>query len=247
MAAKQNSAKAATRGFLELIGPRYDSINLGLAPKDLTKKALQQRLLDDFDHKCVYCSRPLDLKSIQIDHVVPINKTAMGLHMLGNLAAACSSCNGKKLGKALDDYLAKHSTADRERIQTLLRGRRAKFGADVDVARLKILAEDLYQDVSKYVEFRLTQALAAIPEIAPLPKSTLNLVQKKSEFDFSEIAKTHPIGAVIKTKLDGQKGPIVDYSLEGEKGKRKAYVVFLSDQKNKKVTRSVNQVTILER
>jgi hypothetical protein len=167
--------------------------------------------------------------------------------MLGNFAATCSSCNAKKGGKSLDQYLVDHSPGESKRIQKLLQERRKKLGADVNVDELKVLAENLYQDVSKYVEMRLAQALAAIPEMAPLPKSTINLVQKKSEFDFSEIAKTHPIGAIIKTKLDGQTGPIVDYSLEGDKGKRKAYVVFLSDQKNKKVTRSVNQVSIVRR
>ena len=247
MAAKQNAAKAATRGFLELVGPKYDAINLGLAPKELSKKALQQRLLDDFDNRCVYCSKTLDLKTIVIDHVVPMNKSGMGLHMLGNFAATCSSCNAKKGGKSLDQYLVDHSPGESKRIQKLLQERRKKLGADVNVDELKVLAENLYQDVSKYVEMRLAQTLAAIPAMAPLPKSTINLVQKKSEFDFSEIAKTHPIGAIIKTKLDGQTGPIVDYSLEGDKGKRKAYVVFLSDQKNKKVTRSVNQVSIVRR
>lgn len=246
MAAKQNAAKAATRGFLELVGPKYDAINLGLAPKELTKKALQRRLLDDFGNKCVYCSRTLDLKTIVIDHVVPINKSDVGLHMLGNFAAACSSCNSKKGGMPLDQYLADHSPEESQRIQKLLKDRRKKFGADVNVDELKMLAENLYQEVSSFVDLCLARALAGIPVMAPLAKATIDQVQKKSEFDFSGIAKTHPIGAVIKTKLDSQTGVIVDYSLEGDKGKRKPYVVFLSEQKNKKVTRSPNQVTVIK-
>lgn len=246
MAAKQNAAKAATRGFLELLGPKYDSMALGLAPKELTKKAVQQRLLDEFDYKCVYCGASLNLKTISIDHVVPMNKNSMGLHMLGNLAAACSTCNGQKLGNSLEVFLASHKPAERSRIMALLETRRKKLGATVDVAKLQLVAEALYQDVSKYVERRLAKALAEVPEVSKVAKATLAEVQRKSEYDFTEIAKAFPVGSLVKAKLDGQTGTVVDYSLEGEKGKRSPYIVFFSDQKNKKVTRSPNQVVLVK-
>lgn len=41
-----------------------------------------------------------------MDHVVPLNKTALGLHCIGNLVPACRSCNAKKSAKDFREFLA---------------------------------------------------------------------------------------------------------------------------------------------
>lgn len=41
-----------------------------------------------------------------MDHVVPLNKTALGLHCLGNLVPACRACNAKKSAKDFREFLA---------------------------------------------------------------------------------------------------------------------------------------------
>jgi len=247
MAAKQDAAKAATRGFLAQIGPKYDAMNLGLAPKDLAQKAMHRMLLEEFENACVYCDVKLTDKTIQMDHVVPMNKASMGLHMLGNLAASCSACNQAKAGKTLEVFLADRPLVEQKRIISFLNSRKKKYGADISLPELQVLADDLYKDVASFVEFKIAKALGALPTAGTVAKSTMDQLQKKAEFDFSEIAKSHPIGALVRAKADGQTGVIVDYSLEGLKGKRTPYVVFLSDQSNRKVTRSPNQVVLRKR
>jgi hypothetical protein len=46
-----------------------------------------------FNNNCAYCDEKND---IHMDHGIPINKTAMGEHRLGNLIPSCKKCNDAK-------------------------------------------------------------------------------------------------------------------------------------------------------
>ncbi|WP_423910094.1 HNH endonuclease [Candidatus Spongiihabitans sp.] len=48
-----------------------------------------------FGQKCVYCE---EAKVLVMDHAVPINRTHLGEHRLGNLVPACKECNNEKGG-----------------------------------------------------------------------------------------------------------------------------------------------------
>jgi 5-methylcytosine-specific restriction endonuclease McrA len=48
---------------------------------------------DYFDNQCTYCGEE---KNLVFDHAVPINRTALGQHRIGNLVPSCSDCNQKK-------------------------------------------------------------------------------------------------------------------------------------------------------
>ncbi|SEQ83183.1 HNH endonuclease [Thalassovita taeanensis] len=41
-----------------------------------------------------------------MDHVVPINKHALGEHRLGNLVPSCRACNARKAEKDFREFLA---------------------------------------------------------------------------------------------------------------------------------------------
>jgi hypothetical protein len=66
--------------------------------------------------------------------------------------------------------------------------------------------------------------------------------QRKLDYDFSDISTLFPIGSKVVANKDGKIGKVVDYSLEGEKGKRKPYVKFLVAGTKKPITRSPNQL-----
>jgi len=57
----------------------------------------------DFGKICAYCGTEAELV---MDHVVPINKQALGEHRLGNLVPACRSCNATKSEQDFRDFLA---------------------------------------------------------------------------------------------------------------------------------------------
>ncbi|AJE46756.1 HNH endonuclease [Celeribacter indicus] len=78
-----------------------------------------QEVLETFGRSCAYCGAGGELV---MDHIVPINRQALGEHRLGNLAPACRACNTRKSERdfrvflendperiaALEAHMAKH-------------------------------------------------------------------------------------------------------------------------------------------
>lgn len=65
--------------------------------------ALQwQAVVDAFGRACAYCGTEGDLV---MDHVVPINKQALGEHRLGNLVPSCRACNARKAERDFREFL----------------------------------------------------------------------------------------------------------------------------------------------
>lgn len=65
--------------------------------------ALQwQAVVDAFGRACAYCGAEGDLV---MDHVVPINKQALGEHRLGNLVPSCRACNARKAERDFREFL----------------------------------------------------------------------------------------------------------------------------------------------
>lgn len=59
-------------------------------------------IIDAFDGTCAYCGVAGELV---MDHVVPINKQALGEHRLGNLVPSCRACNARKAEKDFREFL----------------------------------------------------------------------------------------------------------------------------------------------
>lgn len=58
-------------------------------------------------HRCVYCGATRDTDKIEVDHVIPVS--AGGTDDIGNLVAACFSCNRGKRDKMLLDIVPEDS------------------------------------------------------------------------------------------------------------------------------------------
>ncbi len=65
-----------------------------------------QEVIESFAGQCAYCGAHGELV---MDHVVPINKQALGEHRIGNLVPACRSCNAKKGGRDFREFLSQNS------------------------------------------------------------------------------------------------------------------------------------------
>jgi 5-methylcytosine-specific restriction endonuclease McrA len=55
-----------------------------------------------FDNKCAYCGQHGEM---EMDHIIPMNKSSLGEHKLGNLVPSCKPCNRKKHDKSYLDFL----------------------------------------------------------------------------------------------------------------------------------------------
>lgn len=62
-----------------------------------------ENVVTDFWNVCAYCGAEGELA---MDHVVPINKQALGEHRLGNLVPACRSCNARKAEQDYREFLS---------------------------------------------------------------------------------------------------------------------------------------------
>ncbi len=84
---------------------RYKAIAVGNAQNllvrfilsNLGQESLGQNHWEDtksyFGGKCAYCG---EAKELHMDHGIPINKTCLGEHRLGNLIPSCKKCNDDK-------------------------------------------------------------------------------------------------------------------------------------------------------
>lgn len=66
------------------------------------KKSIRKILYDEFDGKCGYCSRKIEYKEMQVDHIKPIRSG--GGDEIKNLLCSCRKCNHYKRGKGLEGF-----------------------------------------------------------------------------------------------------------------------------------------------
>lgn len=59
-----------------------------------------------FDERCCYCGVEFSVADPAVeDHLIPTNKTDLGLHAWGNIVPACRECNAKKQGSDWRDFI----------------------------------------------------------------------------------------------------------------------------------------------
>lgn len=66
------------------------------------KKSTRKILYEEFDGRCGYCSRKIEYKDMQVDHIRPIRSG--GGNEIINLLCSCRKCNHYKRGKGLEGF-----------------------------------------------------------------------------------------------------------------------------------------------
>src|SRR6266436_670042 len=95
-----------------------------------------------FNNRCAYCDAVTDL---EMDHAIPINKTKLGEHRLGNVIPSCRKCNKEKHHRDFLEFLGE----DTEKIQ------RIKFYMETrnyiplgDNRQIKLVIEQAHREVA---------------------------------------------------------------------------------------------------
>lgn len=162
----QNDAVRVARG-------RYKGNAIGNAQNYLVRNILSrlgdeqfnalqwQAVVDAFGQACAYCGAGGELV---MDHVVPINKQALGEHRLGNLVPSCRACNSRKAERDFREFLA----ADPIRIAAIEAHMNLKGYEPIgDHAQLRAIIDLAHQDVrnlaDRYVAI-INTVLTAKPE-----------------------------------------------------------------------------------
>jgi hypothetical protein len=147
-------ANTALRIFLQEMGAAYDD-ERGFDRYQGAKHFSQIRSF--FGDRCCYCGSDLAPGRTAQDHLIPMNKTSLGLHAWGNVVPACQECNAKKQGAEWHGYLVQRAGAQAseryQRVVEFVSEKRYK----PDLASLRRVAEELYEEVG-IISMTLIQA-----------------------------------------------------------------------------------------
>jgi hypothetical protein len=138
---------------------RHGSIQIGDAQNALIRVILSrlgqesfgeadwQRAIDYFLKSCAYCGD--DAAPLEMDHGVPINKTKLGEHRLGNVIPSCKKCNKEKHRRDYRQYLG--DDVERiTRIETYMETR--NYIPLSDNALVTLILEQAHKEVSALAE-----------------------------------------------------------------------------------------------
>lgn len=89
--------------FLQEVGESYDRARSMKPFGGLKDRA---EILKAFGGDCCYCATHLDGDNFSEDHLIGLNKSALGLHAWGNVVPSCRKCNKDKQGRGWREHLA---------------------------------------------------------------------------------------------------------------------------------------------
>ena len=154
----------AVRIFLQKMGVAHDE-SKGFSP--YSKKNFRE-VKEYFNNECCFCGN--NQIKLTGDHLVPINKTSLGLEAWGNIVPACSDCNSQKHSKDWVSFLLNVSGSlgkqRRKKIEEFI----DKYQYSPDVDAIRIAVEELYEEsgaiVLELIRLKTSRALARSKQMA---------------------------------------------------------------------------------
>ena len=142
---RSDIANSAIRIFLQDVGKYYDQAR-GYEPF-VPRVAQLDELLKFFNSECCYCGSLITRKTLSLDHLIPMNKTSLGLHAWGNVVPCCQLCNNEKQQTNWVDFLSRkagveHVMARQQNIESFVSAKRYD-----PKLNLHEYAGNLYEDI----------------------------------------------------------------------------------------------------
>ena len=121
-----------------------------------------------FNNECCFCGN--NQIKLTGDHLVPINKTSLGLEAWGNIVPACSDCNSQKHSKDWVSFLFNVAGSLSKQRQKKIEEFIAKYQYSPDVDAIRIAVEELYEEsgaiVLELIRLKTSRALARSKQMA---------------------------------------------------------------------------------
>ncbi|PIE47780.1 MAG: hypothetical protein CSA42_01990 [Gammaproteobacteria bacterium] len=163
---KSDISNSAIRIFLQDVGKFYDEAR-GFEPFR-PRVAQKDELLEFFDYQCCFCGTAINRKSLSQDHLIPMNKSALGLHAWGNVVPCCSSCNNEKQQKSWREFIKIKAGVEAEARTKRIDDFVASKNYDPTL-NLHEYADNLYEDVGQVamtlINLRYKQAQDGIKKL----------------------------------------------------------------------------------
>lgn len=165
---KSDISNSAIRIFLQDVGKYYDEAR-GFEPFG-PKVAQKDELLAFFKNQCCFCGVGITKTTLSQDHLIPMNKSDLGLHAWGNVVPCCQQCNNDKQRKPWQDFLSEKAgnkaiAKSREiRINEFVNSK--NYDPTLDLHQF---ADNLYEDVGQVamtlINLRYKQAQEGIKKL----------------------------------------------------------------------------------
>ena len=141
---KSDISNSAIRIFLQNVGKFYDEVRQ--FDPFVPKVGQKDELLEFFEHKCCYCSEAITRITLSQDHLIPMNKSFLGLHAWGNVVPCCKNCNNEKQQRPWEEFATeKAGNEAKKRIHKI---KEFVFSKKYDpTLNLHEYAGNLYEDV----------------------------------------------------------------------------------------------------
>ncbi|MES2683151.1 MAG: HNH endonuclease signature motif containing protein [Pseudomonadota bacterium] len=152
-------SNTAIRIFLQEVGNVYDK-ERGF---EVFKPSVKQKneVHRFFAGACAYCGTLLDGDLSTLDHLIPLNRTALGLHAWGNVISCCRGCNKEKQFKGWVEFLKLKAGTQFSQRESRISEFVSFYGYKPELG-LHAIARNLYEDVgevgSTLIRLRLKQA-----------------------------------------------------------------------------------------
>lgn len=159
---RSDIANTAVRIFLHEIGVAYDE-ERGREPYKKSRDFPAVQAF--FGGRCCYCGADFATEPAVEDHLVPTNKTELGLHAWGNIVPACRDCNAKKLGSDWRDFIIQRAGDDAVERHARMRAflKEYAYSPSLDVREI---AAELYEEVGQLsmslIEMKIKRARAKL-------------------------------------------------------------------------------------
>ena len=106
-----------------------------------------KEVLEFFGERCCYCGTEFGIGTPAVeDHLIPTNKTDIGLHAWGNIVPACRECNAKKQGGDWRDFIIQRAGSDASERHARMREFLREYDYD-PAGDLRGVAGELYEEV----------------------------------------------------------------------------------------------------
>jgi 5-methylcytosine-specific restriction endonuclease McrA len=156
---KSDISNTAVRIFLEKVGIAYDH-ERGF--EKYSKKKHFPEVRNFFNNTCCLCGVDGSTHELEQDHLVPINKSQLGLHAWGNIVPVCKDCNSKKADEDWKTYLNEVSTVTAGARETRLKLFIRSYRYEPDLTPIGDAVEELYEEsgeiIDKLIALKLSRA-----------------------------------------------------------------------------------------
>jgi 5-methylcytosine-specific restriction endonuclease McrA len=146
---KSDISNTAVRIILEKIGIAYD---LERGFEKYSKKKHFPEVRNFFNNTCCLCGVDGSTHKLEQDHLVPINKSRLGLHAWGNIVPVCKDCNSKKADADWKTYLNEVSKVDAVAREARLDFFIRNYRYEPDLTPIADAVEELYEESGEIID-----------------------------------------------------------------------------------------------